>query len=75
MARLQRVREAEARAASAAAGGNKAEVFIPLSREAEDISGMAFKVALVLISLPMAGGPSRLRSSEPCRTRWPEAVP
>ncbi|KAG1669498.1 hypothetical protein FOA52_015665 [Chlamydomonas sp. UWO 241] len=55
--RLQRLRDAEARQlqAAAAAGVENPALFIPLSKDAEQVSGSLFKVALVMISLPMAG--------------------
>ena len=50
--RVQRLREAEGRQAAQRAA--EADVFIPLSKDAEQISGMLFKAAAIMISVPMA---------------------
>ena len=50
--RLQRVREAEERQQNLA---SSADVFTPLSRDAELFSGYMFKAGIFMISIPLAG--------------------
>lgn len=50
--RLQRLREAELK--HEARQQAEADVFIPLSKDAEQFSGMLFKAAAVMISIPLA---------------------
>lgn len=49
MQRARRIREAEEQQRAA-----EADVFIPLSKDAQQVTGMLFKAATIMISVPMA---------------------